>query len=94
MSTLLDRYRDLFAFNAWANARVLESLQPGTPEPALRYFSHILAAEHNWLGRVQKARGKGESQNLVLSPLYSLEESAIRAAELQTQWKGLLAEVK
>ena len=44
---------ELFRFDAWANRRVLESLQqPQAPPKALELFAHILAAQEIWLARL------------------------------------------
>jgi uncharacterized damage-inducible protein DinB len=43
----------LLRYDAWANRRVLESLeQPQTPAKAVELFAHILAAQEIWLSRL------------------------------------------
>ena len=93
MSDLLDRYRTLFAFNAWAHERQIGSLGIDAPGPAMRYISHTLAAEHNWLGRIQKNRGAAAPLPLELFPLFTGPECAEKAAALSGQWKALLNEI-
>lgn len=48
--------RRLFAYDLWANIRVLESLAPLAPldasDPLAKLFSHILAAQDVWLARI------------------------------------------
>jgi uncharacterized damage-inducible protein DinB len=44
---------ELFRYDAWANHRLLESLQqPNTPPKALELFAHILAGQEVWLARL------------------------------------------
>ncbi len=53
----LEHLRRLFAYNAWANRRTLDSLKnsPGVAK-ALRAFVHLLTAEREWLLRLEENR--------------------------------------
>ena len=47
----VDHLRNLFAYNDWANRRIIAALKR-TPSPAaLRVANHLLAAEREWLER-------------------------------------------
>lgn len=81
-------YTRLFAFDAWANQEVLGQLRSAQTAPtrALKYISHILAAEQLWLERLEQREEK-----LPVWPELSIEECQKRAAELALLWKDYLA---
>jgi len=58
MMDALENVRRLFAYNAWANRRVFDSLKdsPGETDKALRAFVHLLTAEREWLLRLRQNR--------------------------------------
>ncbi|WP_291425305.1 hypothetical protein [Deinococcus sp.] len=54
MTTLTD-LRDDLNYDAWANARVLRSLEAahGAPQQAVRLLGHVLGAQRVWLARLR-----------------------------------------
>ena len=50
----IESLRQLFAFNEWANRRILDSFNDASPPSpqALRAFAHLLIAEKMWLVRL------------------------------------------
>ncbi len=96
MTTLAD-LRDDLNYDAWANARVLRSLEaaqparpaqpPGAPEQAVRVLGHILGAQRVWLARL---RGQDTSA-VAIWPDLSLDECAAHLGHLQTAYDAYLA---
>ena len=64
-----DHLRRLFAYDLWANNRVLQALEAASPlepaSPIARLFSHIIAAQQIWLVRV---RGEALSGGVIVWP--------------------------
>jgi len=54
MMKSIESLRQLFAFNEWANRRILDSFNDASPQSpqALRAFAHLLIAEKMWLVRL------------------------------------------
>lgn len=52
---MLDAIRRLWAHVVWADLRLLDALEAGSPVPAaaVREYAHILGADAVWLGRLQ-----------------------------------------
>ena len=48
----LDHLRDLFAYNDWANRRMVVSLKGGGPERARRILAHLLVTEKEYFDRL------------------------------------------
>jgi uncharacterized damage-inducible protein DinB len=72
----------LMAYNAWANRRVLESLNNGPPESkALQLMAHILVTEKIWLGRLagRDTMGTDKSPRLAVADCESLSKENQRA---------------
>ena len=62
---------ELFRYDAWANHRVLRSLQqPNTPSKAVGLFAHILAAQEIWLARL----GGRDSSHIDVWPTRTVAE--------------------
>jgi uncharacterized damage-inducible protein DinB len=66
-----EHFTRLYKHVEWANARVLESLRSARNprEKDLVLYSHILAAEHVWLSRINRS-----SQSVAVWPELSLDE--------------------
>ena len=58
MTSLRDYIAGILRWTAWANARVLDAAtrNPESSTDALPIFSHIMAAEHIWLFRIDDAQ--------------------------------------
>jgi uncharacterized damage-inducible protein DinB len=54
MAETIEMLRQFYAYNFWANKRVLDSLKIANNAQATRYFAHILIAEKKWLMRLLK----------------------------------------
>ena len=62
---------ELFRYDAWANRRVLESLnQAQAPPKALELFAHILAAQEIWMSRLAGL----DSSQIEVRPVRTLTE--------------------
>ncbi|MBC8089859.1 MAG: damage-inducible protein DinB [Phycisphaerae bacterium] len=85
MSLLPQMYRHM----AWADERTMQSLRDMTnpPAQALDLFSHIVAAEHEWLSRILGKPGKHG-----IWPKLSLERSFLLARENHAALTPLAAE--
>jgi uncharacterized damage-inducible protein DinB len=86
---MLNNFRKLFAYNAWANREALKSLRnSSSPSPkALRFFCHIVAAERLWHMRLL-----GNSiQGFVVWPEWTVEQCAAEFAEVIERWDTYLA---
>ena len=86
---MIHHFQKLFAYNAWANREALESLQNSSfpPPKALRFFCHIVAAEHLWHTRLL---GKSTS-GFVVWPEWTVEQRATEFAEMFRRWDTYLA---
>jgi uncharacterized damage-inducible protein DinB len=73
MSTHIQR---LYEHLAWADSRTFEALRGMHAQPldALRIFSHVLAAEHVWLARIEDRPSEVE-----VWPSFGLDECAALA---------------
>lgn len=80
MNAMLKR---LFAYDAWANREVIQSLRktPDFPPKALKLLSHILSAEMLWHERIE-----GQAQGLAVWPDLSLTECEALAQRLDGIW--------
>lgn len=86
MLTGVSHLARLFAHADWANGRALDTLR-ATPEPdAVRFFAHLLAAEHVWLARL-----RGEPATLPVWPALSLDACAALAEENRAGYAAYLA---
>ena len=68
----------MYRHMAWADQRTMQSLRDMTnpPAQAVDLFSHIVAAEHEWLSRIRGRAGKHG-----IWPTLSLDDSAAVAQE-------------
>lgn len=84
-----DFHRDFFAYDRWANRRVIESLSglEGADE-AVALLAHIIGAQEVWLARVTGI-GVEEAEP---RPALMLEACSARLDDLHTGWMNLLAE--
>ena len=88
MSPQLDR---LFQHMAWADQAVLAALEQTTPphQDAYRLFSHLLAAEHIWLARIQ-----GQPAPLPSAwPTLSADECCELSARILAGFSALVAAI-
>lgn len=82
----MNHLRTLLDHMAWADDRVLESLQqPGVPQRALDLFAHVLGAEHVWLARLEQ-----RPPTLAVWPALTVEECAQRAREHRSAFRAYL----
>lgn len=85
-------FRNLFAYDAWANRRALESLQAmeDLEDKPLKLLSHIIASQHNWHCRLT-----GRTQEMMeFYPTFGLEEIAGKIKELSAIWPKFIEENK
>lgn len=85
---MLDYFKRLFQYNAWAQEKVLAALEKMGPasldEKTLKITGHILLASQIWLNRLTGKPNIDLSQNLSLSQCRALFE------ELKVGWKAYL----
>lgn len=74
-----------FSHNAWANEEALRSLRGSPPPNALRYMSHIVAAEWLWMGRL-----KGWKQAFPVWPEWTRDQCEAQGGKLPPLWKDYL----
>jgi uncharacterized damage-inducible protein DinB len=84
-------FQRLFRFSAWADQRSLEALRgaPAAHAEALPLLSHVLAAEHVWLARLQHR----EPLHIVW-PTLNLDQCAALAAENEAGYRAFLDEIE
>jgi len=85
---MLAHFADLFAYDAWANARALDSIEPLGPEgdKARTLMAHLAAAKFNWLDRIH-----GRQPGTPFFPAWSVAESRAKHAEAEAAWKSFMA---
>ena len=84
---MLDRFRLLFDYERWANRRTIESIEAAdTPETALRWMAHILAAQEVWLARLREE----DSSRIAIWPARDLSGCRSEAARLEGEIRGFL----
>jgi len=77
--------RRLMAHMEWADQQARTALRTSSPEAALKWYAHILAAERVWYLRIN---GQDWTRQRVW-PTLSLEECESLAAENAAQFKAL-----
>ena len=82
--------RRLFVYNDWANREELSRLRELTvsPAPALRIFSHIIAAEWLWLARLGWSAAKMD-----VWPELTLTQCSVELDWLRDAWRAMLRDV-
>ncbi len=85
---MLDYFKRLFQYNAWAQERILAALEKIDPasldEKAVKIAGHILLASRMWLNRLLGKPNIDMSQVLTLAQCRALFE------ELKPEWKAYL----
>lgn len=76
-------FRDLFAYDQWANALFLDLVVPGD---SLRLMAHLFASQRIWWSRIQ-----GEEPGIERLPDLSIEECRALAATMYPLWRDYLA---
>ena len=80
-------YLRLFAYEAWANAKILKALEqlPEMDMRCLELFSHLITAQAVWFTRVQR-----NQQYLPLWEIHSLEKCKQDLLKNQNDWMEYL----
>ena len=88
---LIAHFRQTFAFDAWANRRLLEVFADlPLQHEVLSTWSHLLLAQKLWLARINDEA----YDRLTLWTVLSVPESADLVAELERRWSHLLEDLK
>jgi uncharacterized damage-inducible protein DinB len=83
---MLEAIKRLFAYDAWANARALDSLRAAHDSKTLAPLAHLLVSEKIWLMRL-----RGEDTSAVdKSPELSHAECESLALELRASYSSYL----
>ncbi|MEZ5365726.1 MAG: DinB family protein [Bryobacterales bacterium] len=83
----LERLRQLFDFDLWANRRVLEDIQgAGDSGESVRLFGHILGAQAVWLARL----GGRSSAGVAVWPEGKLEDFPAEMERLAAEMRDYL----
>jgi uncharacterized damage-inducible protein DinB len=79
--------RRLLAWDGWANREAIASLRAAAAPPAraLRFMSHVAAAERLWLGRLRQ-----DATPVVVWPDQTLGECAVEVEAVARAWPALL----
>jgi uncharacterized damage-inducible protein DinB len=79
--------RRLLAWDGWANREAIASLRAATAPPAraLRFMSHVPAAERLWLGRLRQ-----DATPVAVWPELTLDACAAEAEAMAEAWPGFL----
>jgi len=85
---MIEYFRRLFRYDAWANAEVIASLQSVDPAPvrSLKFLAHIFSAERLWLERLL-----GQKQTLPVWPDFTLAQCKLEADQLADLWSNYLS---
>ncbi len=85
---LLEHYRQLVAYDEWANRETIASFRAALPPArALQFMAHIVGAEHVWLARLQQRESP-----LAVWPELTVEGCAVQARSLAQEWRTYLAD--
>lgn len=87
---LIEYFRRQFAYDAWANGEVMAVIRAngGENERALQLMSHIVAAEHLWLERLQS-----QPQSMPVWPKTDLGWCEAQALDLKQSWMEYLRQI-
>ena len=87
---MMEHVRRLFAYTDWANRETLASLKMAAAPPAraLKFMSHIIAAERLWLDRLKPGKNK-----VVVWPELTLDECEAQVTELAQLWQDYLSDL-
>ena len=79
--------RRLLAWDGWANREAIATLRAAVTPPAraLRFMSHVPAAERLWLGRLRQ-----DATPIVVWPDLTLEQCAAEAEAMAQAWPRFL----
>jgi len=79
--------RRLLAWDAWSNREAIASLRAAAAPPAraLRFMSHVPAAERLWLGRLRQY-----ATPVVVWPDLTLDQCAAESEAVAQAWPGFL----
>lgn len=85
---MLQHYRRLFQYDAWANQEVLAQFkrEKNPPARAVKFLAHVIAAETLWLERI-----KGEKPSLAVWPEFTLAACETLLATITQRWQDYLA---
>ena len=85
---MLQHYRSLFQYDAWANQEALAHLKREQifSARAVKFLAHIIAAETLWLERI-----KGEKQSMAVWPELTLTECETQLTKISQRWQNYLA---
>ena len=87
--TEVELYRRRFAWDDWANRRLLAALETiaRAPEGALGWMAHVAIARRIWLQRIH-----GDDRTIDFWPSLSGSEIAALVEEVASDWARFLAE--
>ena len=88
-SLLFERWRQAFAFEAWADAELVACLiAHPRQEREAGLFAHLLAAQWLWLGRMGRP-----APDLPVWPAWSPQESQVELGKLSEAWRDFLGDL-
>jgi len=88
----IEYYQRLFAYDAWGNRAVLDSLRLATLSPSSRacaILAHLVGAGRVWLDRINGRASKSE-----VWPKLSFDECEAGFRELESGWRATLEAMK
>ncbi len=90
----IERIKQLFTYNDWANRETLRSLlqMDSPPEDAVQRMGHIVGAEEIWYHRITGTSPLDDGGPPVVWPALTLQESERRVMNMKHRWAALFAE--
>lgn len=85
---MLERFRQLFRYDDWANREVLASLRRAgsAPRRSLQLLSHIVAAEYLWFSRIHS-----QKPPLAVWPELTFDDCERHLVQMARTWSGYLS---
>lgn len=81
-------FQTLFAYNAWANDKIIQTLMSSDPPEPVRLMAHILGTEQLWLERLRA----GDADSNLIWPDLDLAACSSKLNKLRTGWSAFLKE--
>ena len=85
----LDHLREMFAYNEWANRRILDALRSNGNERCVQILAHLLVTEQEYLERIAGGR---DSTGFNFWPVVGLDQMAASLASVAEAYRERLTD--